>query len=117
MGINISISNVNVQKDLRILNEAKVEDENDINLQVNESDVMGSLDLLNGIEVRSLKNDLSHKIAMMDKDSKEYQQILQLLSNENSSDNVFIQNLKSFMREFSQGFLAEFLGGWLMSHI
>ena len=78
---------------------------------------MGSLELLDGIEVRSLKHDLCDNIAMMDKDSEEYKQILQLLSNENSSDNVFIQNIKSFVREFSQGFLADFLSGWLMSHL
>ena len=79
---------------------------------------MGKLELLNNSEVNNLKNDLLHDLKKLDKNSKEYNDILQLLSlNEKSSSRKFVDDLKGYVKEFSQGFLADFLSGWLISHL
>lgn len=118
MKIDVSISNVKADKDLSVLNDAKLSEESDIKLQVIDTDIKGKLELLERIDVSSLKNDIYYDISMMDKDSEEYHRLLKLLSvSGDSDDKTFVKGLKEFLREFSQGFLAEFLSGWLMSHV
>lgn len=118
MGIDVSISGVKVGNNAVILSESKIEGDSDITVKFEDSEIAGKLELLKAIDVKNLKAELNHEISIMDKNSYEYQKLFELLCSSNvHSDKKFITGLKGIIKDFSHGFLAEFLSGWLMTKI
>lgn len=117
MGIKISITGSKMNS-ADIMNHATIDGENDVDINIDKSEILDKLELLNDSEINSMKKDLLREIEMMDKDSSEYKELSNLVRLKgNLDDKSFAKRLKGFVSDFSQGFLAEFLSSWLMNNI
>lgn len=106
MGIEINLSNLNISGEAEILNNAKINNSDDVHIELKSLDVSGRAKLLENIEINPLLEKLEQKAQFMDKNSEEYLEIEKILNRKRWDKDSFTGCLIKHIGEFSQGVLA-----------
>lgn len=112
MGIEINISNIKGNGDLKVLEDSRISGNTDLMVSMERIEMEGTIELLKKADIEDLKRDLFTEVSQIDKDSIEYQRITELLSTKEKEK--FSKQIINYLKEFSSGFLADFLSDWLL---
>lgn len=114
MGCKINITGLTIGSDAEILNRAEIGREDDIDISVNNINVEGKLALLNDSQICSMIAELKGKSLLLDKNSKEYRGIQEILRKKKWNKADFIKQVGEHIATFSEGVLASIVAGFFM---
>lgn len=113
MGINISLSDMKINDNAKVLNNASIKSNEDVSINLQSMEINGQAAVLNDLEIDSVLQELNKRIQKMDKNSDEYFRIQEILKVKRWKKKNFINCVIAHMGEFSQGVLASVLANFL----
>lgn len=114
MGCQINITGLTIGRDAEILNRAEIGGMDDIDISVRNLNVEGKLALLNDSQISSMIAELREKSSLLDKNSKEYRGIQEIIRKKKCNKADFIKQIGEHIATFSEGVLASIVAGILM---
>lgn len=114
MGCKIDISGLKVGGDAEILDRVEIGEVDNIDINVKNLNVDGKMTLLNDLQINTLIAELREKSLSMDKNSKEYVGIQEILRKKKWNKADFIKQIGRHMASFSEGVLASIVAGFLI---
>lgn len=113
MAIKISISNSMITEDARVLNNARISDSGDIGIDIYDTKINGRAVVWENLSVEPVLNELNQKAEMMDRNSREFEQIQRIIEVKNWNKKEFIRCIAKHVAEFSQGVLASVIANYI----
>ena len=113
MAIKISISNSTITEDARVLNNARISDSEDIDIDIYDTKINGRAVVWENLTIEPVLNELNQKAAMMDKNYSEFEQIQRIIEVKNWNKKDFIRCIAKHVAEFSQGVLASVIANYI----
>lgn len=113
MGVNIVVDNIKVGGDLDILNDAKISSRTDSNIELHNLLAKGNTAILNNLNLEELKEDLSEKLVVMNKNTCEYQQLKKLLNEYGKGKEKFGKKLLEHLQSFAEGVVASVVANYI----
>ncbi len=106
MGIEININNTKINDKSVVLNKTSIRSKDDVKINVLDSEINGQSVVLENLKIDSVLEELKQKTEHINKNSKEYSDIQEILNIEQGNDKKIIERIKKHLLEFSQGVLA-----------
>lgn len=113
MGVNIVVDNIKVGGDLDILNEANISSRTDSNIEVHNLLAKGNTAILNNLNLEEVKEDLSEKLVMLDKNTCEYEELKKLLNEYVKGKDRFGKKLLEHLQSFAEGVAASVVADYI----
>ena len=113
MGVEINIGKTKISDNARVLNETLIRNNNDVKINVLDSEINGQAVVLENLKIDSVLEELKQKTEHMDKNSKEYSDVQEIIRKEQWNDKKIIERIKKHLLEFSQGVLASIVANRL----
>lgn len=106
MGIEIKMSGMEISGNSKVLDNAVIKNNEDINISLQDSKISEHASVLSDLEIENVLEELNHKTQSMDKSSKEYLEICEILEMQTGNKKELFKCITSHLGEFSQGVLA-----------
>lgn len=113
MGVEINIGNTKISDNARVLTETLIRNNSDVKINVLDSEINGQAVVLENLKIDSVLEELKQKVEHMDRNSKEYLDVQEILNVEQGNDKKIIERIKRHLLEFSQGVLASIVANKL----
>lgn len=113
MGVNIVVDNIKTGGDLEILNNANIHSRTASNIEVHNLLVKGNASVLNNLNLEEIKEDLSERLVVMDKDTREYEELKKLLDTYGKEKARFGKKLLEHLQSFAEGVAASVVANYI----
>lgn len=113
MGVEINISNTKINNKSAVLTNTTIRNNDDVKVNILDSEINGQAVVLDNLKIDSVLEELKQKVDQMDKDSKEYLEVQEILGTGQGNDKNMIERIKKHLLEFSQGVLASIVANML----
>ena len=105
MGVEININNTKINNKSAVLPNTTIRND-DVKVNILDSEINGQAVVLDNLKIDSVLEELKQKVDQMDKDSKEYLEVQEILGTGQGNDKNMMKRIKKHLLEFSQGVLA-----------
>lgn len=113
MAIRISISNATIVQDARVLNNVTIRDDGDIAIDISDTTIGGKTVVWENLNIEAVINDLNKRAMLMDRNSREYGEVQEILQIKTWDKKTFIRCIAKHVTEFSQGVLASIIANYI----
>ncbi len=112
MGIKIDMSNMTIDGNARILNDASFSS-GDVDIKMSGTHIDGDAILMQGFVVNDFYNQLNENLHNMDANSSEYQNIKRILQIPQNDKKLLAKEVTKHIYTFSKGVLENVLANYL----
>ena len=112
MGIKIDMSNMTIDGNARILNDASFSS-GDVDIKMSGTHIDGDAILMQGFVVNDFYNQLNENLHNMDTNSSEYQSIKRILQIPQNDKKLLAKEVTKHIYTFSKGVLENVLANYL----
>lgn len=113
MSVIINISDLSMSGNSKLLNDAKIHADSDVQIELSHLELMDYAEFLNGFDAETISTDIKKRISSMDKNSSEYKEIQNLFC----SSKMNLDKLKRHIAKFSEGVVAQVLANYISRFI
>jgi len=113
MGVEINLSGLKISDNAKVLNNATIKNNDDICIQLHNSEIFGEAIVLDNLEISPVLEELKQELQSMNQNSKEYSEIQKILKVQQWSKKSFVKCITKHLGEFSQGVLASVVANFL----
>lgn len=106
MGISIKMSGLDIGDDSKVFNNVVIKNNDDIDVELKDTRIFGGASVLSDLEIENVIKELNHEVQSMDKSSKEYSEICEIMKIPIWNKKEIFKCIISHLGEFSQGILA-----------
>ena len=113
MPVRICISNSTITQDARVLNNATIRDDQEINIDILNTKVNGRAVVWENLSIEPVLTELKQKSELMDRDSREFGEVQKILQVKSWNKKDFIKCIAQHVTEFSRGVLASIVANYI----
>lgn len=114
MGIvEINLKNAKLGDEAKLMPKVVIESNNDVKVNVTDIELNGKAVVLENVNIESVLKELGQKAEQIDRNSKEYLEVQEILSVEQGNNKNVTERIKKHISEFSKGVLASIVANML----
>lgn len=106
MGIRINVSNAKISDNAKVLNNAVISGQDDVEIRLHDLEINGQTQLLENLDINSILKQLNEKVCIMDKNTDEYPRVKEILAEKQWDKKKFYKCIVAHLSDFSKGVLA-----------
>lgn len=113
MGIEINLVDLNIGRGAEIMEGVRISNTDDIHFNLERMDIHEYAKVLSHLEIDPLLNKLKQQAQTMDKNSAEYLEIRDIVSEKQWNKDQFVRCAIKHISEFSQGVFASIIANYI----
>lgn len=113
MGIEVTISGVNMEGDSKLLNNAEINGASDVKMNLNNLQLKGNAKALENLKIQPILEELENNLKTIDKNSSEYTGLQTILQSKEKDKASILKLITEHIGVFTEGILASIIANKL----